>query len=193
MTVEQALSIDFLRADKTTLRKMNKILTRKINRQMIHLAYDDIGQESSALAEVRKRYGANTVKLQKNYTMNQLKSHVGFIQQILKRQDSSVRSYKKYISRVPDWFNESQKAYYSKLTLQEKRYFWKYFDEFKNSADDYYDAKLAVDAIIEIASKNQNHISQFDLKHMKSIFESYADKRKKELEEVDRMNRSFFD
>lgn len=147
MTVQEALSIDFLRADKSTLQKMNKILTRKINRQMISLAYDDIGKESKALEEVRNTYGKNTVKLGNKYTFNQLKAHVGFIQRILNRQDSSVRSYKKYIGRIPEWMTDEQKKKYVKMSLQEKREFWKYFDELKTEHG-YYNANTLTDSIM---------------------------------------------
>lgn len=169
MTVQEALSIDFLRADKTTLRQMNKILTRKINRQMIGLAYNDIGMESKALEEVQKTYGGNTVKLGNKYTFNQLKAHVGFIQRILNRQDSSVRTYKKYIGRIPEWMTEEQKEKYSKMTLQEKREFWKYFDELKTEHG-YYNANTLTDSImLEMEDDSEKDF----FKKVKKIGEEY--------------------
>lgn len=172
MTVAEALSIDFLRADLSTLKKMNKVLTRKINRQMIGLAYDDIGIESKALEEVRKTYGSNTVKLKKNYSFNQLKSHVGFIQRILNRHDSSLRSYKKYISRVPEWFTDDQKAQYGKWSLQQKREFWKYFDETKTEHG-YYNANVLTDSIM-LEMKDEKNTDFFEV--VKNVNEEYEKK-----------------
>lgn len=172
MTVQEALSIDFLRADLQTLQKMNKILSRKINRQMIGLAYDDIGMESKALEEVRKTYGANTVKLKKNYSFNQIKAHVGFIQRILNRQDSSVRSYKKYISRVPDWLTDEQKSQYIKWSLPQKREFWKYFDETKTEHG-YYNANVLTDSIM-LEMKDEKNNDFFEV--VKKINEDYEKK-----------------
>ena len=169
MTVQEALSIDFLRADKTTLRQMNRILTRKINRQMIGLAYDDIGMESKALEEVQKTYGGNTVKLGNKYTFNQLKAHVGFIQRILNRQDSSIRGYKKYISRVPEWMSDEQKEIYAKMSITEKREFWKYFDELKTEHG-YYNANTLTDSIM--IEMNDDTEKDF-FKKVKKIGEEY--------------------
>lgn len=180
MTVQEALSIDFLRADKTTLQQMNKILTRKINRQMIGLAYDDIGQESKALEEVQKTYGKNTVKLGNKYTFNQLKAHVGFLQRILNRQDSSVRTYKKYIGRIPEWFNDDQKKKYAKMSIQEKREFWKYFDELKGEHG-YYHANTLTDSIMLEMEDDKEKDFFKKVKKIGEVYEKRNDDRIAEL------------
>ena len=183
MTVQEALTIDFLRADKATLQQMNTILTRKINRQMISLAYDDIGQESKALEEVRKAYKGNTVKIGNKYTFNQLKAHVGFIQRILNRQDSSVRTYKKYIGRIPEWLTEEQKKKYSKMSLLEKREFWKYFDELKTEHG-YYNANTLTDSImLELSDDSEKDFFK-KVKKMGEEYEKNNDDRISRLSKI---------
>lgn len=183
MTVREALSIDILRADLQTLRKMNKVLTTKINRQMIGLAYDDIGMESKALEEVRKAYNSNTVKLKRNYTFNQIKAHVSFMQRILNRQDSSLRSYKKYINRIPEWMTEEQKAEYKKWSIQKKREFWKFFDETKTEHG-YYNANVLTDSIM-VEIKNEKNNDFFEV--VKNVNETYEKKNDERIANLSRL------
>lgn len=183
MTVQEALTINILKADLQTLRKMNKVLTTKINRQMIGLAYDDIGKDSKALEEVRMTYNSNTVKLKRNYSFNQIKAHVGFIQRILNRQDSSVRSYKKYINREPEWMSSEQKEQYKKWSLQQKREFWKYFDETKTEHG-YYNANVLTDSIMLEIKNNENNDFFEVIKKINEEYEKKNDKRISNLHDM---------
>lgn len=131
MTVKDALNLDANRATKEQLKQANKILTRKFNRQMIALAYDDIGEKSASVRKAKQRYGTITAHLKGGNKANMYayRSNVAFMQSILNRRDSSKRGYFKMVDETPRALEKNPEVVkiYSTLTREEKSRVWELF------------------------------------------------------------------